>query len=215
LFVADGSVGKTKTKLQRYIGQFQIDPVAPFSKQTAPDSTGTNREVLVFHLLPVGETTLGTSNYAKNSPPGLSIARMIPPEVDSSLFYESSGTEPTISEKLESKLVQSFRTWLGLPSYAVKRWSIPIVGMGSPLLSDIYDTTTKVLYEAKSSSSRRDIRMAVGQLLDYQRHIPVRNLTCSLLLPTRPSDDLIDLAHYAHMGVTFRSNNGNFEQLPI
>jgi hypothetical protein len=145
--------------------------------------------------------------------PTLLVARMVAPEVDSSLFYESSGSEPTISEKLESKLVQSFRAWLGHPSYAVKRWAIQIPGMGSPLLSDIYDTTTRVLYEAKSSTSRRDVRMAVGQLLDYQRHIPVRELTCSLLLPARPSDDLVHLAHHANMGVMFKTHDGEFQKL--
>ena len=215
LFVADGFVGKTKTKLQRYVGQFRIDPIAPFSKNPAPDSTGANREVLVFHLLPVGETALKELDDENESPLTLMVARMVAPEVDSSLFYESSGSEPTSSEKLESKLVQSFRAWLGHPSYAVKRWAIHIPGMGSPLLSDIYDTTTRVLYEAKSSSSRRDVRMAVGQLLDYQRHIPVPELTCSLLLPARPSDDLVHLAHHANMGVTFKTTDGAFQQLPI
>jgi hypothetical protein len=215
VFIADGFVAETKTKLQRYIGQFRIDPIAPFTRNLAPDSVGTSREVLVFHLLPVGETALNSMDSEIGTPLNLMVARMVPPEVDSSIFYESSGSGPTISEKMESKLVESFRTWLGHPSYAVKRWAIRIPGMGSPLLSDIYDTTTRVLYEAKSSSSRRDIRMAVGQLLDYQRHIPVPELTCSLLLPTRPSDDLVHLAHYANMGVTFKTADGDFQQLPI
>lgn len=212
LFVADGFDGKTETKLQRYVGQFRIDPIAPYSQQPAPDVSGAERDVLVFHLLPVGDTALKDLNDDNDAPRNLMVARMVAPEIDSSLFYESSGSEPGVADKLESELVQSFRAWLGHPSYAVKRWAIRVPGTRSSLLSDIYDTTTKVLYEAKSSSSRRDVRMAVGQLLDYQRHIPVPGLACSLLLPAKPSDDLVDLAHYAHMGVTYRTAEGAFQQ---
>ncbi|MEC5168704.1 hypothetical protein RCH11_001163 [Glaciihabitans sp. GrIS 2.15] len=215
LFVADGYVGKSKTKLQRYIGQFRVDPMGPASWQTAPDSSGEVRQVLIFHLLPVGETALKESDQEGGASPALSVARMVPPEVDDSIFYETSGSEPTTASRLESGLLESFRAWLGHPSYAVKRWAIRVPGARSPLLSDIYDTTTKTLYEAKSSPARSDVRMAIGQLLDYQRHIPISKLACSLLLPSRPIDDLVDLAHFAQMGVTFRQRDGSFENLPI
>jgi hypothetical protein len=215
LFVADGYVGKSKTKLQRYIGQFRIDPIGPLSWQPAPDSSGIVRQVLVFHLLPVGETALREMDRDGGNTPTLTIARMVPPEVDSSIFYESGGSEPTIALRLETGLVESFRAWLGHPSYAVKRWAIQVPGARSPLLSDIYDTTTRTLYEAKSSPARSDVRMAIGQLLDYQRHIPIPALACSLLLPARPSDGLVNLAHYAQMGVTYKKRDGSFEHLPI
>lgn len=215
LFIADGYVGKTKTRFQRYIGQFRIDPLGPASWQPALDSSGIVRQVLIFHLLPVGETALRELDQEGGASPTLTVARMVPPEVDDSIFYETSGSEPTTASRLESGLVQSFRAWLGHPSYAVKRWAIRVPGARSPLLSDIYDTTTKTLYEAKSSPARSDVRMAIGQLLDYQRHIPVLKLACSLLLPSRPTDDLVDLAHYAQMGVTFRQRDGSFEYLPI
>ncbi len=215
LFVADGYVGKSKTKLQRYIGQFRIDPMGPASWQPAPDSSGAVRQVLIFHLLPVGETALKELDQEAGASPSLTVARMVPPEVDDSIFYETSGSEPTTASRIESGLVESFRAWLGHPSYAVKRWAIRVPGTRSPLLSDIYDTTTKTLYEAKSSPARSDVRMAIGQLLDYQRHIPISKLTCSLLLPSRPTDDLVDLVHYAQMGVTFRLRDGSFENLPL
>jgi len=60
------------------------------------------------------------------------------------------------------------------------------------LVCDAVDTTQDRLIEAKSSASRQNVRMAIGQLLDYRRHL-ARGSSLAVLLPTKPSDDLLDL----------------------
>ena len=52
-----------------------------------------------------------------------------------------------------------------------------------------------VLIEAKASSGRDHIRLALGQLLDYVRHTgPLFEMPAlAVLVPTRPTDDLMDL----------------------
>ena len=60
------------------------------------------------------------------------------------------------------------------------------------LLTDLVDQTTNVLYEAKGAATREAVRMALGQLLDYSRHVP-GNPKLAVLLPARPADDLLDL----------------------
>lgn len=70
---------------------------------------------------------------------------------------------------------------------------------GTLLVADGFDRQTNTLIEAKASADRTDVRMAIGQLFDYQRHLaPGANL--AVLLPTLPSIDLMDLLH--ELGIT-------------
>ena len=49
----------------------------------------------------------------------------------------------------------------------------------------------KILIEAKSSCTRNQIRLAIGQLLDYKRYLNPKQM--AILLPTKPKSDLIEL----------------------
>lgn len=60
------------------------------------------------------------------------------------------------------------------------------------MLTDFFTPHDNTLYEAKASASRTDIRMAIGQLLDYAAHLET-SIRLSVLLPARPVDDLIHL----------------------
>ena len=65
-----------------------------------------------------------------------------------------------------------------------------------------------IVYEAKAIAGRSDLRMAVGQLYDYRRHVHVDDLRCSVLLPERPTANLRDLLHDAGLGLAFREQAG-------
>lgn len=88
----------------------------------------------------------------------------------------------------EARLVKRYEKFLGRPltTQAVRLPS------GERLVCDAYDSTANVLIEAKSSSSREDVRMAIGQLFDYRRHL-AKSATLAVLLPSQPSDDVMDL----------------------
>jgi len=63
------------------------------------------------------------------------------------------------------------------------------------------------------------VRLGIGQLLDYRRHIDVPQLKLSLLLPARPTDDLIDLLQTVGIGCVYevepdRVKSGYSCQLP-
>ena len=60
------------------------------------------------------------------------------------------------------------------------------------LVCDAYDKHTNTLIEAKSSSSRQDIRMAIGQLFDYQKFL-VPGAKLAILLPEAPEKSARDL----------------------
>jgi hypothetical protein len=53
----------------------------------------------------------------------------------------------------------------------VCRLKIVVAGDTKPLFTDLYDKTTGTLVEAKGSVKRESIRMAIGQIADYRRHV--------------------------------------------
>ena len=127
--------------------------------------------------------------------------------------YETPGSEPGTAERRESELVSRFRTHLASQGHSVKRWSLRPPGELLPLLTDDYDETTQELYEAKGTAVRNSIRLAIGQLLDYKRHIDVPELRLTLLLPARPTDDLLNLISSVGMGCVYEDGVGIFNRV--
>jgi hypothetical protein len=73
------------------------------------------------------------------------------------------------------------------------------------LVADAFDRETNTLIEAKASTDRIDVRMAIGQLFDYQRHLaPDAHL--AVLLPRLPSNDLVALLE--QLGIEILTVNG-------
>ena len=76
------------------------------------------------------------------------------------------------------------------------------------MFTDIFDKTENILYEAKASANRVDVRGALGQILDYRRFVNVD--ACYVLLPDRPAQDLVDLLAIHDVGVVFRTDGSDF-----
>ncbi len=81
---------------------------------------------------------------------------------------------------------------------------------GELLVCDAFDASNDILIEAKASSSRQDVRMAIGQLLDYRRHLG-RRCALAVFVPEKPSDDLMDLLRSVKVSVIVEVRNGTFE----
>ena len=82
----------------------------------------------------------------------------------------------------------------------------------APLLADLYDRTNNVLYEAKASSSREAVRMALGQLMDYRRFV-IEDPELAVLLPVRPSADLVELLAEHRVRCVVPTSSGTFEDV--
>lgn len=205
-FVADGFTPGTQQKRQRYLGEFVLDPQVPYERMPAPDVNGALRTVIVFRLLPVGvvpgdlQEQVGYTGI-RNVAGSLEV----PVEINSQYFFETAGHAGGQAVRRESLLVDEFvRTQR---AHEFSRFAIRVPGERSPLLTDVYDKTDRVLYEAKAISGRSDLRMAVGQLYDYRRHVDVPDLQCSVLLPQRPSADLRDYLDSAGLGLVFKEDD--------
>jgi hypothetical protein len=213
LFVADGLVGGTAQRNQRYIGEFEIDHANPYSLQEAPDANGENRTVFVFRLRSVGEALRRDSDESavSNAEPEGS-ASLIAVEENIGSSFEVAPQEGTTATRRESELVDRYITWTG-PGRVFGRWKLRVPDELRPLLTDIYDETENILYEAKGTATRIAIRMAIGQLLDYRRHIDRHGMHLAILLPHRPSEDLIELATGLGIAVVAEKDCGGFESI--
>jgi 5-methylcytosine-specific restriction protein A len=212
LFVADGRVEGTAQRNQRYIGEFEIDPAKPYLLQESPDRNGENRVVFVFRLRPVGESLHRETDTAFSAEESEGSALLVAVEENVETSFPVSPRQGTTATRREGELVDRYKTWMG-PGHSFRRWRLRVPDELCPLLTDIYDETENILFEAKGTSTRGAIRMAIGQLLDYRRHIDRDGMRVAVLLPHRPSSDLIELATGLGIAVVAEADGGGFESI--
>lgn len=127
--------------------------------------------------------------------------KVVPPEASNVVEYRTTPIAGERARRSESLLVKEFEKWLATQGHEVGRVQIRPIGEDDPLVTDTYDVSAGVLYEAKSSADRATIRLGVGQLLDYLRYLP--GATGSLLLPSDPSYDLRSFIFSCGLSVTY------------
>ncbi|ADB33661.1 hypothetical protein Kfla_4643 [Kribbella flavida DSM 17836] len=207
LFVTDGKVPGTAQKIQRYVGEFALDPELPYVRAEALDVEKVMRSVIVFRLRPVGAVLRRSEDSSKfgdvsgasevvqqpltSARPDLSVDG-VALEVVSSTEYAFGAQVAGVASKREALLVERFERYLNGRGHRVGRFRVRPPGELRTLHTDVVDFSENVLYEAKATATREAIRMAIGQLLDYSRHLPKKH-ALAVLLPSPPSDDLVAL----------------------
>ena len=131
-----------------------------------------------------------------------------PVEAQHSRSYEvperaSSGT----GFRREAELVLEFAAYLEAQGHRVSAHSYQ-VGTRH-LRNDLADDTAQVLWEAKGSVDRAAVRMALGQLIDYQR-FEDEGWAGGVLLPRRPAIDLLNLIHSAGRSAAWQTGKSSF-----
>jgi len=107
----------------------------------------------------------------------------------------------------EQSLVRAWAEELSSHGHPTQRWRIP-TNSNSTLFTDVYDEASNVLYEAKGIATRDSVRLAIGQILDYRRYLTDVNPSLSLLLPDRPSEDMVNLLAGLGMGLVYLTTEG-------
>ncbi|MGI5337821.1 hypothetical protein ACQEVS_10670 [Streptomyces sp. CA-181903] len=125
-----------------------------------------------------------------------------------------AATAATVAVRHEAELTQAYRARLEAAGHRTGAFQIKVKGLTSTLRTDLYDATDHVLYEAKGSSSREDVRTALGKLLDYSRYVKVPEHEGEpkriILLPSNPDPDMYTLLDRYDVGVIYRSDDGRF-----
>lgn len=212
VFKAVGLVPRSGTKRQRYIGEFELDRERAYELRQAHNRAGVLRTVIVFRLRPKGtykwlpEDVIpkAEKTEALMIPAGVTESKIIEPETSKKTQSSRSAVPQTVSNRREAKLSDDFQAFLESKQHQVGRFQISVEGLSSTLRTDLYDGTACVLYEAKGTTSREDVRMAIGQLLDYRRHVSPPDPTLAVLLPEEPHSDLRALLASTNIALVYR-----------
>lgn len=125
-----------------------------------------------------------------------------------------SRSERRFAMQREKDLVADFCTYLTREDRKFTSKTIKLAS--SSIRCDVFDETNGVLFEAKADSSdRAQLRMAIGQLLDYgyfgfeSKNLAVRK---ALLLPEMPSAEILELLAHLGLGVAWRVSPAEYEE---
>jgi hypothetical protein len=185
-----------------YVDHYQTD---------APEvGNGPLRRVIMFRLRPLGALPQRTTSLLPL--PTSTIVEGVPIEQHlTEMMLLNPAHEPTEGERREAQLVQRYRQYLEERGGVVHRHRIRPAGELKPLFSDLFDVRRNVLVEAKGSTTREAVRMAIGQLLDYSRFLnPAPEL--AVLFPSRPREELVALLQHYKIMVIFASDD-DFEEV--
>ena len=209
LFVAAGTLPGSGRKQQEYVGEYRVrqDDRGPFHYARAVDSRGQDRTVIVFHLERLSSGTAPVRVPRSQPATEPKAPFQVPLEVDRTYVSARRASEAATTRRREAELTSMFNSWLAMQGRSANRWAIPI-DSGAALLTDYYTDDDNTLFEAKASSSRNDVRMAIGQLHDYRHNLGVVSLRCALLLPDEPAPDLVDMLRSIGFGCVVRAGTG-------
>jgi hypothetical protein len=107
------------------------------------------------------------------------------------------------AQQVEAVLREDFRSWRDRKGDRLR--GISIETPTSTLRVDLYDQVANLLIEVKASSKRDHLRYAIGQLYDYRRYLDFE-VDLAVLVPSRPTDDLMGLLEAAEVGAIWREN---------
>ncbi|GGI68948.1 hypothetical protein GCM10011581_02440 [Saccharopolyspora subtropica] len=192
----------------RYVGEFMLDQADPYYRADAPDKFGNIRSVIVFRLKRSGSAQ-PNSQVPSGGQPQETVIPVQSRHVDTYVFKAPEAD--AVADRLEAALVERYVYWLHERGREARGREIRFPGRSTRLYVDLVDEGLGELVEAKAAASRNHVRLALGQLLDYSRHVKHKQL--AVLVPTRPEDDLLDLL--AEHGVTciFENPQGQFERV--
>ncbi|MFD4505529.1 hypothetical protein [Streptomyces sp. NPDC058457] len=136
------------------------------------------------------------------------------PEAFNTKMSLRSASASFIVVRREAELTQQYIAHLRSLGHSVGAFQIKVKGLSSTLRTDLYDATEHRLYEVKGANAREDVRMALGQLLDYSRYVSTdQNPSApkrTILLPAQPDADMYDLCKIYEVDIMHRTEDGGF-----
>ncbi|MEW2120478.1 hypothetical protein AB0945_35985 [Streptomyces sp. NPDC005474] len=218
---------------ERNVIVFRLRPDGEFqhlSKNLIPAAPETTWELVPFEIVtaanfhsdPATTGTLPVPNQRRKKASSLKNAAenaatsgtFVASEAFNKKMSLRSSAAAHIAVRHEAELTRTYMAHLKEVGRVTGAFQIKVKGLTSTLRTDLYDATEHVLYEAKGSSSREDVRMALGQILDYSRYVrteehpePPKRV---ILLPAKPDLDMFDLCETYGVEIVYRSENGSF-----
>jgi len=189
-----------------YEDQVSLDPKEPYYLTDAPETGGGPiRSVIVFKLKPL--TKKPREPKRKPARDANLVIDDVPIEAQ---FTEKAVVEPNReeyeAERRESSMVQRYKAFIEAQGHPISRLRIRPPNEAMPMFCDVYVKDLNLLVEAKGSTDRQSIRMAIGQLVDYGRFVP-GGTQLAILLPSRPREDLVRLIEHAEIKMIYEDGD--------
>ncbi|GIH09398.1 hypothetical protein Rhe02_74650 [Rhizocola hellebori] len=206
----EASRTKTSAIVVRYVGEFVLDEAQPYVKRDAPDGLiDEMRSVIVFRLRPI---EVAPHPVLPEAPKTTEVIKLSVESHNTETFTTNPSKGLTEAERREAALVGRFSSWLVKQGHEVGRQQIRLPGGAASLYTDLFDFTTSELFEAKGASTRNHVRLAIGQLFDYERYVKAARR--SVLLPVRPQLDLVSLLNDLKIDCVWETEKGDFHRAP-
>ena len=168
-------------------------------EQFADDEDALERAVMAIRT--------GSSSRLKRPVTGKVIRRQSVEAQHTREYEISKRADSVVGRRREAELVMEFESFLRSSGIEVSAHHYRLGEL--ELRNDIADDTNQILWEAKGSIDRSSVRMALGQLLDYAR-FEDGVWRGGVLLPRRPSADLLELIHVAGRLAAWRTGPSTF-----
>lgn len=190
---------RTTGRNATYVGPFTLGDPA-YEVREIPSSDGALRAGIIFNLAPLEDAALELLPTYGRHEIGPHISEWSAPSFDDYTINLRRTGEETYASRVEFELQAAFARWLTLRGDEVKL--LVLETADGVLRPDLYNETTGEVIEAKKSVARTYVRTAIGQVLDYAHVARVKSLDLapSILLPGRPSHDILALCH--SLGIT-------------
>jgi hypothetical protein len=188
--------------------------IAPDTTCFSSGDTVTAHGLRFVHAALDSLLPLQTMREQERRPPGEPASTSAEPLVTSTAlerrhndtYSRTQSKAKTKATRRESRLVHDYCDFLGANGHSATRKKIGTPGT-SPMYNDIWVEDRRHLIEAKGETTRGNVRMAIGQLIDYGRFVEDVRAT-AVLLPKEPSDDLKKFVKAAKSSCIWASDMG-------
>ena len=158
------------------------------------DEDGVLRTAILFRLVPNQKITKTLIPKSKKIIPQKTKCEIVPLEKGVPKKTKSKrNKQEVIIEENEKKLVIQYSDFLIANDVGILERNKITIKNENTVFTDGWLSKQQLLIEAKSNTTREKIRMAIGQLFDYQRHVDPKPKKLAILVPKKPRDDLMNL----------------------
>jgi hypothetical protein len=202
-----------KATYVRYLGEFELGS-PEYSIKRAPDLNKKERDVLVFNLNPIGVTEKFQIQNIEPIEGG--VRRKSSERLVNEQHSRKSYTNITIAERREIQLQDRYKAYIKSLGYEIDTVEIQLSGEGTILKPDLINFSLNEVIEVKSGVSRKYLREAIGQVLDYTFQIAkLKNINYQpvILVPGKLSNDLMELLKFLNISIVFENTVGDFEKI--
>lgn len=190
-----------------YLGKFLLGSPKYVEQKTLDVNQDLLRKVFVFNLLPTDISI----DFDLNQHNGQRIQGLSSDWSPPNFSQVNKGSFPVGEyeiKRLEFKLQGEFGSFLISNGHSVFNYDFTLEGLGGTLKPDMWIPDLNLVVEAKPSCAREYVRLGIGQVLDYANLSTLEGtpMKPGLLLPARPTQDLVDLIKSLGIALIYKSD---------